>query len=93
MMDLKGKIKQVIVEELHLDHVTPDEIDDEAPLFGDGLALDSLDALQLAVVVEDHFGIRIGDENVGRTAFASINALAKFIEDNTDSAKNSSAAG
>ena len=78
-MDLKSKIKEVLIEELHLDDVTPESIDDAAPLFGDGLGLDSLDALQLAVAVEEHFGVRIGDENVGRTAFASINALAEFV--------------
>ena len=89
-MDLKARIKQVIIEELHLDDVTPDSIHDDAPLFGDGLGLDSLDALQLAVAVEEHFGARIGDETVGKTAFSSVNALAEFIRQNTASSQAAS---
>jgi len=78
-MDLKTEIKSMIIEELHLDGMTPDEIKDAAPLFGEGLNLDSLDALQLAVAVEERFDVRIDDENEGRTAFASVNTLEQFI--------------
>lgn len=79
-MDLKQNVKTMIVEELHLDELTPDGIDDGAPLFGEGLGLDSLDALQLAVAVEERFGVRVADEAEGKKAFASVDALVAFIE-------------
>lgn len=79
-MDLHTQIKTMIIEELHLEDHTPETIDSAAPLFGEGLGLDSLDALQLAVAVEERFGVRIADETEGREAFASVQALASFIE-------------
>ncbi|MDI6448599.1 phosphopantetheine-binding protein [Anaerobaca lacustris] len=80
-MNIAQKLKQVIVEDLNLDEVTPDEIKDDAPLFGEGLGLDSLDAVELVVVVKRHFGVEIKDMSEGREAFASINALTRFIEE------------
>ncbi len=79
MDELKIRLKQMIIEELHLDDVSPASIDDGAPLFGDGLGLDSLDALQLAVALEEHFGVRVADETEGKEAFASVDALAAFV--------------
>ena len=79
MEEMKTKLKDMIIEELHLEDLNPGNIDDDAPLFGEGLGLDSLDALQLAVAVEEHFGVRINDETEGRSAFSSVAALAKFI--------------
>ncbi len=79
MNELRDRLKQMIIDELHLDETTPEGIADGAALFGDGLGLDSLDALQLAVAVEEHFGVRIGDETDGQVAFASVDALAEFI--------------
>ncbi len=79
MDELKAKLKQLIIDELHLADVKPADIDDGAPLFGAGLGLDSLDALQLAVAVEEQFGVRIGDEAEGKKAFASVNALAAHV--------------
>ncbi len=79
MDELKAKLKQLLIDELHLADVKPADIADAAPLFGAGLGLDSLDALQLAVAVEEHFGVRIGDEGEGRKAFASIDALAAYV--------------
>jgi acyl carrier protein len=87
-MDLKQSIKQMIIEELHLDGKTPGDIVDSAPLFGEGLGLDSLDALQLAVAVEERFGVRITDEAEGRAAFRSVEALATFIGDRKTQAKS-----
>ena len=83
-MDLKSALKQMVIEELYLENVTPEGIDDAAPLFGDGLGLDSLDALQLAVALEERFGVRVDDESQGKAAFASINALAAFVEAHTE---------
>lgn len=77
---LKAFLKQMIVETLKLEEVAPQEIDDAAPLFKDGLGLDSIDALELVVAIEKHFDVIIEDESIGQQAFASISALAEFIQ-------------
>jgi acyl carrier protein len=79
MSDLKLELKQLLITSLSLEDVTPESIDDAAPLFGDGLGLDSIDALELAVALERHLGVAIPDEAVARQAFASIDALAAFV--------------
>jgi len=76
---LKDKVKDLIIRRLKLE-MEPSEIGDDAPLFGGGLGLDSIDALELVVGLEKEFGIKIEDEEVGREAFASVNALIRFIE-------------
>jgi acyl carrier protein len=79
MPDLKRELKELLITTLSLEDVTPETIDDAAPLFGAGLGLDSIDALELAVALERHFHISIPDEAVAKQAFASIDALAAFI--------------
>lgn len=76
---LHTKVKQLIIDRLQLEGMTPAEIDDSAPLFGDGLGLDSIDALELVIGIEKVFGVRIQDEEVGAKAFASVNALVDFM--------------
>lgn len=71
----------MIIETLNLEEITPEEIDNDAPLFRDGLGLDSIDALELVVAIEKIFRIIIEDEDVGKRAFASINALARFVQE------------
>jgi len=79
LSQLKNDLKEMIVETLLLEDIQPDEIGDDAPLFGEGLGLDSIDALELVVAIEKQFDVIIEDEEVGRQAFASISALADFI--------------
>lgn len=76
---LANELKARIVESLKLQDVVPDQIDDDAPLFGAGLDLDSIDALELVVMLEKHYGIVIKDIEEGRPAFQSVRALAEFV--------------
>lgn len=68
-----------IVAGLNLEDVRPEDLDVDAPLFGAGLGLDSIDALELAVIVERHYQVRIADMELGKQAFASLRALDAFI--------------
>jgi acyl carrier protein len=75
---LLAEVKDLLVTGLRLQMPVAD-IREDAPIFGDGLGLDSIDALELVVLVEDRFRLSIPDEEVGREAFASVNALVDFI--------------
>ena len=72
------EVKQLLVSGLRLDRPAG-EIPDDSPIFGDGLGLDSIDALELVVLVEDRFRVSIPDEEVGKRAFASVRSLVDFI--------------
>lgn len=74
------RIKHLLVEKLHLDGLTPEGIDDAMPLFGEGLGLDSVDALELVVALEKEFNLRIQSHEVGREAFASVATLAAYVD-------------
>ncbi|MBI4952210.1 MAG: hypothetical protein HY908_09260 [Myxococcales bacterium] len=76
---LREQLKELIVKELNLEGKSPGDIDDDAPLFGAGLGLDSLDALQLAMAVEERFGVPIPEGEAARAVFASVNALAAHV--------------
>ncbi|NWG00471.1 MAG: acyl carrier protein [Thermoanaerobaculaceae bacterium] len=78
---LHRKVKELIIERLQLEGVSPEDIEDGAPLFGDGLGLDSIDALELVIGIEKTFGVRIQDEEVGAKAFASVDALVAFLKE------------
>jgi len=75
-----SRIKRLIVHSLNLDGVRPETIDDDAPLFGEGLGLDSVDALELVVALEKEFGIKIKSQELGRDVFSSVASLSQFIE-------------
>ena len=79
-MSLKNRLKKIIVEELNIENVAPEEIEDDEPLFGKKLGLDSIDAVEVVYQVEKHFGVAIKDMKEGRPALQSINTLAAFIE-------------
>ncbi len=79
-MDLKARLKEIIVRELDLDDVTPEEIGDDDPLFGDAFGLDSIDAVELVFQVKHHFGVEIRNMKEGRPALQSVRTLADFIE-------------
>jgi len=77
--ELKKRLKRLLVDGLKLEGVDPESIQDAAPIFVEGLGLDSIDALELVVLVEEQFNVVIPDEEVGKLAFASIDALAQYI--------------
>jgi len=79
MTDLKPRVKEMIIQRLKLEGMTPEQIDDQAPLFGEGLGLDSIDALELVLGIEQVFGVKIEDEAAGMQAFKSVDALTAYI--------------
>ncbi len=74
------KMKNLIISRLKLE-IEPEEIANDQPLFGEGLGLDSIDALELVLGLEQEFGVKIEDEEVGVKAFASIDALVAFVRE------------
>jgi len=76
---IAGRVKRLIVDNLHLEGLRPEMIDEEAPLFGEGLGLDSVDALELVVAVEKEFAIKIKSNEIGRDVFSSVASLSRFI--------------
>ncbi|MBQ2480585.1 MAG: acyl carrier protein [Treponema sp.] len=82
---LKKEIKDVVISSLELEDLTADDIKDDEPLFGEGLGLDSIDALELGVALKKHFGVKFSSENEeNKKRFASINALAQYIAQEKD---------
>jgi len=79
-MELEQQVKELIVEALMLDDVSPENIDAEAPLFVTGLGLDSIDALELAMAVDKKFGVRIrADDDQNKHIFSSVRNLAAYV--------------
>lgn len=77
--ELRLRLKRLLVDSLHLEGLAPESIEDDQLLFGEGLGLDSVDALELVVALEREFGIAISSEEVARDSFASIRALARLV--------------
>jgi acyl carrier protein len=77
---LREQLKEVIIKELKLEDVRPEEIEDDLPLIGEGLGLDSIDAIEIVFQVKKHFGVQIRDMKEGRKVLRTINTLAEYIE-------------
>lgn len=77
--DLIEKIKQLIIQRLKLVEMTPEMIEIDAPLFGEGLGLDSIDALELVLGLEKEFGVIIPDAEVGKRVFQSVRTMTQYI--------------
>ncbi len=80
---IRKKLKSMLVDELSLDDIKPEEIKDDEVLFGAGLGLDSLDAVEIVVLLQRNFGVEVKDMEQGKELFYSIDTLANFIYDNT----------
>lgn len=79
MEELILELKKEIINALNLEDITPDDIDDDAPLFGSGLGLDSIDALELIVLLEKKYGIKLENPSKGKEIFKSVSVMAKFV--------------
>ena len=83
MEELILELKQQLIEALNLEEMTPDEIDTDAPLFGDdGLGLDSIDALELIVLMEKRYGIKLASPAEGKAIFQSVRSIAEYVNEN-----------
>ncbi|MSN24243.1 MAG: acyl carrier protein [Geobacter sp.] len=80
--ELIAKVKQMIIDSLRIEGMSSDEIETDAPLFGEGLGLDSIDALQLVVAMEKEFGVVVPDAATGSKVFASVRSMADYISEN-----------
>ncbi len=78
--ELIEKLKKEIIEVLNLEDLTPADIDADSPLFGEGLGLDSIDALELIVLLERNYGIKLKDAAEGKEVFKSVSVMADYIE-------------
>jgi acyl carrier protein len=79
MDELIEKLKHEIIQQLNLEDISAEDIDPDAPLFGEGLGLDSIDALELIVLLEKNYGIKIEDPKDGKKIFFSIRTMAEYI--------------
>ena len=81
-MELREELKSKLIEQLNLEDVNSQDIENDAPLFGEGLGLDSIDALEIIVLLDNDYGITLGSPEEGKEVFLSINTLAEYIEKN-----------
>ncbi len=79
--ELNNELKRILIEALNLDGVTPETIEDDAPLFGEGLGLDSIDALEIAMAIEKRFQIKVQPDKETKKYFYSIQTLADLVRE------------
>ena len=79
---IRKELKEMLVDRLSLENVTPDQIEDDAPLFGDGLGLDSLDAVEIIVILQRHYKIEVKEIKKGDALFRSVRLMAEYILQN-----------
>ena len=82
MEKLIQELKEHLITELKLEDITPADIDPDAPLFGDGLGLDSIDALEIIILLEKYYGIKLENDQEARPVFSSVRTLAEYITKN-----------
>jgi acyl carrier protein len=82
MEALKLELKTKVIEALNLEDIAIEDINDNDPLFGEGLGLDSIDALELIVLLDKEYGIRLADPKEGKSIFESVEKMAKYISEN-----------
>lgn len=82
MEELITELKKHIIESLNLEEMTPEDIDTDAPLFGEGLGLDSIDVLELIVMMEKYYGIRLANAADGKKIFANVRTMATYVAEN-----------
>lgn len=81
MDELKQKLKEIFINDLKIQGIKAEDIADDTPLFGEGLGLDSLDAVELVVLIQKHFDVHIANMDEGKDAFVNINTLAQYIKE------------
>lgn len=82
LAQIKKDLKEMLVRDLSLEDVKPEEIKDDEPLFGEGLGLDSLDAVEIVVLLQRNFGLEVKNMEQGKEIFRSVETLANFVHEN-----------
>ena len=84
LAEIREKLKVLLVDQLSLDDVTPEEIEDDSELFGEGLGLDSLDAVEIVVMLQRNFNLEVKDMEKNREVFRTISTLADYVYEKTE---------
>ncbi len=84
LAEIREKLKVLLVDQLSLDDVEPEEIEDDAELFGEGLGLDSLDAVEIVVMLQRNFGMEVKDMEKSREVFRTISTLADYVYEKSE---------
>ncbi len=87
---IREELKELLVDHLSLEDITPADIKDDEPLFGEGLGLDSLDAVEIVVLLQRHYGLEVKDMERGRQIFQTISTLAEYVYENQEKSEQHS---